>query len=131
MSHKQNIQKVYQLLWKEKWIIEKKHRKNYGFKKYHALFQSLFESFCLDPTDYDLEPARVTHPNSLGNRHFQDQIISDNVQTTMKKSWFSVHQKTFLDALGDGLTIIVGIEKRNIKVGQVILIKCFCRWEKI
>ena len=60
---------------------------DFGWKRILGAVKFL-ESFGLNPDHYDLEAVKVSHPNSAGIPLFQDGILRDNVETSMKKAWF-------------------------------------------
>ena len=60
---------------------------DFGWKRILGAVKFL-ESFGLNPDHYDLEAVKVSHPNSAGIPLFQEGILRDHVETSMKNAWF-------------------------------------------
>ena len=69
-----------------------------GWKRIYGV-SKFFEAFELNPENYELEAVKVTHPIAVGNRSFQDEIMTDknagNIETGMTASFLETHEKTF------------------------------------
>ena len=76
-------------------LVSKSMFETEGWKRIYGVFR-FFEAFNLDIENFELEAVKVSHPMSVGNRHFQKKILFDKVETSMDKPFCEVHSKTFI-----------------------------------
>ena len=75
-------------------LVAKNMFEDEGWKRMYGVSKFL-EAFGYNRNQLELEAVDVIHSNSVGNRCFQERILSDKIRTDMRNVWHPMYGTTF------------------------------------